>query len=181
MKNYFSRSVSYALAVASLCSLAAFTACGDSSSSASKSKAEECANGLSAECLQGSWNMLGFANNGTGEILPAYDYKAAPGKLTFNEDGTFQFDVPLSAPADLKAGDCNPVYGNWTISGTQLTLKGTINGMCLAHKSATFTPVIAAEGAEIKMSMGGLWLMENATDEVSIKSYAGEVYTISAN
>jgi len=157
-----------------------FTACGDSSSDPKPTKAQECANGLSADCLVGSWNMIGLANSGTGEILPSYNY-TVPGMLTFNEDGSFQFDVPLAAPADLRTIDCNPVYGTWTVSGNTLTMKSTVNGMCLAKKSTTVVPIITTNGAQIKMTMGGLWLLENATDEVSIKSNSTEVYTISAN
>ena len=161
--------------------LSTLTACGDSSSDPKPSKAEECANGLSSDCLVGSWNMIGLANSGTGEILPSYDYKSAPGMLTFNEDGSFQFDVPAAAPVDLRTIDCNPVYGTWTVSGNTLTMKSTVNGMCLAKKSTTVVPIITTNGAQIKMTMGGLWLLENATDEVSIKSNSTEVYTISAN
>ena len=101
--------------------------------------------------------------------------------LTFNEDGSFQFDVPAAAPVDLRTIDCNPVYGTWTVSGNTLTMKSTVNGMCLAKKSTTVVPIITTNGAQIKMTMGGLWLLENATDEVSIKSNSTEVYTISAN
>ena len=160
-----------------------FTACGDSSSDPKPSKAEECANGLSSDCLVGSWNMIGLANSGTGEILPSYDYKSAPGMLTFSEDGSFQFDVPAAAPADLRTIDCNPVYGTWTVSGNTLTMKSTVNGMCLdtKQKSITFVPIITTNGAQIKMTTGVLWFFFNATDEKSIKENSTEVYTISAN
>ena len=152
----------------------------ESSSSFKPTKAEECAKGLSKECLVGAWSMIGFANVGTGEILPNYDYQAAPGLLTFNEDGSFQFDLPTAAPADLRDVDCNPVFGNWSISGTSLSMHATVGGICLAKQRATFTPTIAADGANIKMTVGGLWLLESATDETSIKSYSSEVFTISA-
>ncbi len=168
------------IGLAAALALSAFTACSESSSSSKPTKAEECAKGLSKECLVGAWSMIGFANVGTGEILPNYDYQAAPGLLTFNEDGSFQFDLPTAAPAGLRDVDCNPIFGNWSISGTSLSMHATVGGLCLAKQSATFTPTIAADGANIKMTVGGLWLLENATDETSIKSYSSEVFTISA-
>ena len=160
--------------------LSTLTACGDSSSDPKPTKAQECANGLSSDCLVGSWNMIGLANSGTGEILPSYNY-TAPGKLTFNEDGSFQFDLPAAAPADLRTIDCNPVYGTWSVSGNTLAMEATVNGMCLAKKRTTVVPVITTNGAQIKMTTGSLWLLENATDEKSIKENSTEVYTISAN
>ncbi|MBR5413631.1 MAG: hypothetical protein IK114_11425 [Fibrobacter sp.] len=176
------------IAMTAAVAMAALTACGDSGTSAAKSKATECANGLSAECLQGTWSLVGIApistdpaNPGAGEILTDYNYSAAPGVMTFNEDGTFQFDLPQGAPEGLKTVDCNPVYGTWTVSEANLTLKSTVNGMCLGQGSITVTPLIKPEGAVIKMSLGTLWLMENVTDQVDLKATTTEVFTISAN
>lgn len=177
------------LSVAAVGLLAAsLTACGDSSSGAKSSKAEDCAAGLSAECLEGSWNLVGLAlistdpaNPGAGDILTNYNYSAAPGVMTFNEDGSFQFDVPMSAPEDLRTVDCNPIYGDWSIAGASLTLNAKINNMCLGQKHITITPVIKQEGVSIKMSFGALWLMENAMDEVDLRASSTEVLTINAD
>ena len=176
------------IAMTAAVAMAALTACGDSGTSSAKSKATECANGLSAECLQGTWSLIGIApistdpaNPGAGEIMANFNYSAAPGVMIFNEDGSFQFDVPQGAPEGLKTVDCNPVYGTWSVSEASLTLKGTTNSVCLGQKNITVTPLIKPEGAVIKMSLGALWLMENATDEVSLKSTSTEVFTISAN
>ena len=170
------------IGLAAAVAMSALTACSESSSSSKPSKAEECANGLSAECLVGAWNMNGFANSGTGEMLPNFNYTAAPGKMTFNEDGTFQFDVPAGAPAGHRTEDCNPIYGNWSVAGTTLTMRATINEMCVdSHKKKIdLVPKIVVDGVEVKMTYGSLWLLENATDEVSIKDNSTEVYTISA-
>lgn len=187
MKNPFSRTVSRALAVAGLCSLAALTACGDSSSSPSKSKAQECAEGLSAECLVGSWNLIGISYVGETKVSPLYNYQAAPGVLTFNEDGSFQFSMPQGAPAALTTDeDCNPyINGTWNVEGKILNFvsdphKNNNMQMCLnGKKSFAVSPTIALEENQIKMTFGQLVLMEHVTDDDS-KNYLSEVYTISA-
>ena len=54
-KNIFLSAAAAALLAVSL------TACGDSSTSAKSSKAEDCAAGLTKECLEGEWSFIGIS------------------------------------------------------------------------------------------------------------------------
>ena len=94
----------FAVVAAGVCATALLVGCGDSSSSPSKSRVQKCANGLSDECLIGTWNLNGLANlaTPTRDIrTPDFDYQANPGKLVFKADGTLEFTFPANAPADL--------------------------------------------------------------------------------
>ena len=174
----------YLVPLAAALALSTFTACGDSSSDPKPSKAEECASALAtgvptAECLVGTWNMVGLANaNLNNEVLPGFDYSAAPGKMVFTEDGKFEFDLPTAGISKLDPLDY-PVYGDWKIEGNVIKLHSMSTAL---HKTRTeLTPSFTTDGAVIKMTFGPstLWLMENETDEQSIKANATEVYTIS--
>ena len=170
---------------AALCAVGLLTSCGDSSTGAKKaSKAEECSKGLTAECMVGSWSLIGLANAANNnEIIPNFDYTTGPGKLTFTEDGKFQFDLPsvnlnnspLLNPLDY------PVYGDWKIEAGVLKLHSM--STALFKQRVERMPIISVEATQVKMTFGPstLWLMENATDETSIKANGTEVYTISAN
>lgn len=160
-----------------------FTACGDSSSDPKPSKAEECSKGVTAECLVGSWSFVGIANaSNNNEIIPNFDYTTGPGKLIFSDDGKFEFDLPsvnlgnspLLNPLDY------PVYGDWKIEGNVVKLHSM--STALFKTRVEVAPIITVEAASVKMTFGPgtLWLMENATDETSIKANSTEVYTISA-
>jgi hypothetical protein len=156
-----------------------FTACGDSSSDPKPSKAEECSKGVTAECLVGSWSFVGIANaSNNNEIIPNFDYTTGPGKLIFSDDGKFEFDLPTAGITKLDPLDY-PVYGDWKIEGKVIKLHSMSTAL---HKTRTeLTPSFTTDGSVIKMTFGpsSLWLMENETDEVSIKANATEVYTIS--
>ena len=169
--------------VAALGAAALLSACGDSSSDPKPSKAEECSKGLTAECLVGSWSLMGIANAANNnEIIPNFDYSTGPGKLIFTDDGKFEFDLPavnlgnspLLNPLDY------PVYGDWSIEGNILKLHSM--STALFKTRVQVVPTITVDAATVNMNFGpgSLWLMENATDEVSIKTNATEVYTISA-
>ena len=170
------------IGLAAALALSAFTACSESSGSSEPTKAELCANGLSKECLIGSWDMVGFASNSTGEIFPNFDYTANPGKLIFKDvchiDGCeFEFDLPSAGLTRLNPLDY-PVYGRWTIEDKTLKLHSISTALYKSNYETV--PVVKVEGAVVKMMFGGLWLMENETDESNIKTYGAEVYTISA-
>ena len=170
---------------AALCSIGLLAACGDSSTSPKKSpKSEECAKGVTTECMVGSWSLIGLANaTNNNEIIPNFDYTTGPGKLTFTEDGKFEFDLPsvnLGSSPLLNPLDY-PVYGDWKVEAGVLKLHSM--STALYKTRVERAPIISVEGAQVKMTFGPntLWLMENATDETSIKANGTEVYTISAN
>ena len=50
------------IALAAAVAMSALTACGDSSGSSEPSKAEACAQGISEDCLAGTWSLIGLAN-----------------------------------------------------------------------------------------------------------------------
>jgi hypothetical protein len=162
--------------------LATLAACGDSSSNPTKkAKSEECALRASAECLVGSWSLVGLANaTNENQIIPNFDYSTGPGKLTFTEDGKFEFDLPtvnLGSSPLLNPLDY-PVYGDWKIEAGIIKLHSM--STALFKTRVERAAIITIDGAEVKMTFGpgSLWLMENATDETSIKANATEVYTI---
>ena len=103
----------FAVAAAGVCATTLLVGCGDSSSSPSKSRVQKCANGLTDECLIGTWNLNGLVNlsTPTRDIrTPNFDYQANPGKLEFKADGTLNFSFPANAPADLLADvDCQTI------------------------------------------------------------------------
>ena len=175
----------YLVPLAAALALSTFTACGDSSSGATKtSKAVECSKGVTAECLVGTWNLVGLANaNLNNEILPSFDYSTGPGQLTFTEDGKFQFDLPtvnLAASPLINPMDF-PVYGDWKAEGNVLKLHAMSTAIYPARTEVT--PIIVVTATEVTMSFGPgtLWLMNNASDETSIRANGTEFYTISAN
>ena len=73
----------FAVVAAGVCATALLVGCGDSSSSPSKSRVQKCANGLTDECLIGTWNMEGLVNMQAmpHAVRPAFDYASAPGKI----------------------------------------------------------------------------------------------------
>lgn len=164
------------------------TTCDDSSScNRMPSKAEECASSIggvvTAECLVGTWSLIGIANANLGEIYPDFNYAAGPGKLIFTDDGKFQFDLPtvsLDASPFLSSQDF-PVYGSWHIEGNVIKLHSA--SVILFKTRVDRIPRIVLEGSEIKMTFGAntLWLMEIAVGETDVKANATEVYTISAD
>ena len=168
--------------VAALGAACLLSACGDSSSNPTKkAKSEECALGASAECLVGTWSLVGLANAANeNQIIPNFDYSTGPGKLTFTEDGKFEFDLPtvnLGSSPLLNPLDY-PVYGDWKIEAGIIKLHSM--STALFKTRIERAAIITIDGAEVKMTFGPgtLWLMENATDETSIKANATEVYTI---
>ena len=176
------------MAAGSFC-LSALTACGDSSTEARVPKGQQCANGLTAECLVGEWSMLGFANKGTKVMLPEFNYADMPGKLTFQPDGSFNFVLPTNAPAALvNDSDCNPIKGSWSVEGTVLTLSSVAKHfdnlqMCLGTGThITLEPEVNLEDdpGHVRLLFGEIILMGKATNEQSVRDYSTEVFSISA-
>ncbi len=195
MKIDFSRWV----AVAGFCSVALLSGCGDSSSSPSKSRVQKCANGLSEECLVGTWNLNGLVDLQTSprEIRVAFDYTAAPGKLVFNSDGTLEFSYPANAPAEFTSdADCVTLKGSWSVEAGALKIRNVIQNfdniqMCVLENiesklsqhsagSITLVPELSTEGNLVKMVFPQLLMMggkSSATDDVAFFASTGEVYT----
>lgn len=174
------KKISLALAIAGLGAAALMSACTDSGTSAKKpTKAQECANGLTTECLIGTWNVNGFANRTTGEMNPTINYSANPGKLTFDENGKYEFSVPAGV-TNPSVTACNPVYGTYSVDAGSLTLKGTVRNECLAKNTYVGTPKLEVGDATIKLTLDTLYFMFNVTDESANRVGFGETFSISA-
>lgn len=190
----------FAVVAAGACATALLVGCGDSSSSPSKSRVQKCANGLTDECLIGTWNLNGLADlaTPTRDIrTPDFDYQANPGKLVFKADGTLEFTFPANAPADLMAdSDCQSIKGSWSIEAGALKVRNVTQNfdnlqMCVLENifvkksmhsagSITVVPEISSEGAVVKMVIPQLLMMGGksvATDDVAFYNSTGEVYT----
>lgn len=172
------KKVTLMLALAGLGAATVMTACSSGAEPKKPTKAEECASGISTECLIGEWSANGLASRESGEMVAGFNYISAPGKLSFREDGTFAFIAPAGAPAAVI--DCPKVYGTWSLAGATLTMKGTVGNECLNSNTFSGTPKISLEGASVKMSMEPLYFLYNATDEATVRTLNAELYTISA-
>jgi len=172
------------LAAAGLCSLGFLTACSENGSAEAKvSKATECAAGISAECLAGTWTSIGLQTN-DGVMSAKADYSAAPGKLTFTKEGKFSYEAPVNSILSstcLKDDSENMMYGTWTLANGTLTLSSV--STCIRPSNATFTPTIKNENGLItmKFGVGKNWFTFNEGLDLSERSHYAETYTISAN
>ncbi len=166
-----------------------FSACGDSSSTSAPSKAEQCATGLSADCLMGTWSINGptipifVGNDIVYDIDPSHNFKASPATLRFYYDkqtkrNTFEF---INSP--LSTAECQPsseqMYGTWEIVGSSLHLFARIGNECMEKNDATLTPVIAVSGSSVTMTLSPIFFMENELKKSDLRERqsASEIYT----
>ncbi|MBR2272106.1 MAG: hypothetical protein IJ912_07230 [Fibrobacter sp.] len=166
------------IAMTAAVAMAALTACGDSSGSSDPTKAEACAQGVSDECLDGTWDLIGIATNQTGEIYPYANYSANPGKLIFNkENHTLEFDLPAVGTSKVDPRDY-PVKGTWTVAN------GIVNFhiMSTAINGTRFemVPTVKIEGAFVKLTFNRLLFLIPEVDDSPFDANT-EVFTISAN
>jgi len=152
-----------------LAALASLTACGDSNSSTPPTKAQQCAAGVTSDCILGTWSLNGPTVPRTVDanviyvIESSHDFTANPAKLRFYIDekkaNKFEFtNSPLST-ADCKT-TTGVTYGNWDIVGNALHLYANIGNECMAKNEITLTPEIKVEGAAITMTFKEIFFME---------------------
>lgn len=166
------------IAMTAAVAMAALTACGDSSGSSEPTKAEACAQGVSDECLDGTWDLIGIATNQTGEIYPYANYSANPGKLIFNkENHTLEFDLPAVGTSKVDPRDY-PVYGTWSIADGKLHV--SVSTTAIHGTNFDFEPTLKVEGAVVKMTLNKLFFIVPEIDD-SVPDANTEVFTISAN
>ena len=169
-----------------------FTACSDSATTPPPTKAEQCAAGLSADCVLGTWSLQGPTIQKTYEtdvvtlIDPSHDFGASPATLRFYVDEkqqTNKFEFKNSEAS--KAVGCKPVkiYGTWDIVGTSLHLRAKTGNDCMAVSDATIPVEISTVGG-VTMTLKQIFFMEpemKESDAVERKT-ATEVYTfVTAN
>ena len=120
-----------------LSSLCLFGACSDD---ASESIADKCANGLSEECLVGTWKLDAIkTKNGAGTL---FDYSASPSTLTFTDDGKFTFTFTTSTTVgEMTSQGCagTNTYGTWDITGAALKIT---MGRSDCHETGTYKNVV---------------------------------------
>ena len=167
------------IAMTAAVAMAALTACGDSSGKDDPTKAESCSQvPVSAECLDGTWNVTGIATL-TGESI--VDYSANPGKLILTktegkEEGSLEFDLP-GAASRVDARDY-PIYGTWSVA----------NGIVSFHIMSTaingtrfeMVPTVKVEGAFVKLTFNRQLFLIPEVDDRPVDANT-EVFTINAN
>lgn len=139
----------------SIVAILLFTNCSDSSgNSSSKTLAEKCANGMSAECIEGSWAMNGFYVKADTTYSISESISPAD-TLIFTEDGKFE----MHYTSDIVTNACNEGnidYGTWSVTNSVLTLKFTTGNCSLGSTGATRT-LNAATLSTTQFNMGGLY------------------------
>ena len=168
-----------------------FSACGDNATTSSPSKAQQCAAGLSADCVLGTWSLNGptvkknYGEDTYTTIDPSHNFEASPATLKFYIDekqaNAFEFtNSPLSA------AECKPIkiYGTWDIVGTSLHLYARTGNECMAQNDATVPVEISAAGEIVTMTFKQMFFMEpemKQADKLDQQNTT-EIYTfVSAN
>ena len=186
------------LAMMAVMTSAMFTACSESTTTPPPSKAEQCAAGLSTDCLMGTWSINGptlaksvtseFGTDITYVLDPSHDLSASPATLKFYVDpekktNSFEFTNSSLSKADCKTAT-GKTYGIWDIVGTSLHLYARIGNDCMATSDATIPVTIATEGGIVKLTFQSIFFMEPEMKESDAveKKTATEVYTfVTAN
>ena len=141
--------------------LAIFSACSDDGSS--KSIADICADGLSEDCLIGTWTLKSISQKG-GEVIT--DFSAAPGTMTFQDDGIYRY-------SRSSAGSCQGIdKGEWSISedGKTLTFYENKDGDCIEFmKHYATTPSIEVSGNTVTLKLNKVVFQQDESDGM----YAG--------
>lgn len=163
-----------------------FSACSESTTPP-PSKASQCAAGLSADCILGTWSIDGptvaktYGTDVLTIIDPSHNFAASPATLKFYVDekqaNKFHFaNSPLS-----KAGDCKPtnIYGNWNIVGTSIHLYANIGNECMSVNEATIPVEISTAGGNVTMTFKQMFFMEPEMKQADIldQQNTTEVYT----
>lgn len=151
-----------------------FTACGDETTSTPPSKAEQCATGLSSDCLLGTWSSNGpivpqvIGADTVDLVAPNPDFSTSPATLKFYIDekkaNKFEFiNSPLTKA--ICQNGTGKIYGDWQIVGNSLHLKANIGNMCLQpSEDQTIETVVQIEGAAVTLKLKHLFFMSPELD-----------------
>lgn len=149
--------------------LAFFTACSDDSES--KSIAEICADGLSEDCLVGTWTLKSISTKDLSETINAFT-GATNGVLEFRDNGIYHY-------SRSSAGSCPGVdEGEWSIAeDDSLTFFENKLGDCIDFmKKYTVTPKVEVVGETVNLILNEVVFQQDESDGM----YAGndtEVFT----
>ncbi|MBR2469828.1 MAG: lipocalin family protein [Fibrobacter sp.] len=143
--------------------LAFFTACSDDSGS-NKTPAEICAEGLSEDCLVGTWTLKSISQKGNNEIIT--DFSAAQGgTLVFSEDSLYHYTRSTAGecPGSLSGGTDDK--GHWSINEGTLIFKANKEGDCVEFgKTFTTTPKIEVVGETVTLILNTVLFQEAESD-----------------
>jgi hypothetical protein len=165
-----------------------FSACSDNATTPPPSKADQCAAGLSNDCVLGTWSIGGptvMRTVGTDVVYlidPSHNFEASPATLKFyvdeNKTNTFEFTNSVLSKADCKTAT-GKTYGLWDIVGTSIHLRARTGNDCMAVSDATIPVDVSVLGGQVTMTLKQIFFMEpemKQSDAVE-KSTATEVYT----
>ena len=142
--------------------LAIFSACSDDSGN-SKSIAEICAEGLSDDCLIGTWTLKTISQKDTKEVITDFS-DAQGGKMVFQEDGIYVY-------TRSSKGDCPDTdKGEWKIEDKTLTFNENKKGDCIEFgKKYIVTPTIEVTGETIYLYLNKVVFQQTESEGM----YAG--------
>lgn len=137
--------------------LAFFTACSDDSGN-SKTIAEICADGLSEDCLIGTWTLKSISQTGNKEVITDFS-SSQGGIMEFREDGIYHY-------TRSSYGDCpDPDEGHWVIEDKTLTFKEDRKGVCIDFgKKFTVTPSIIVAGETVFLYLNKVIFQQDESD-----------------
>lgn len=184
------------LAFASLASLAILSGCSEAEEP-DPTKAQLCANGVTRDCLMGTWTFDGVQSKELKAFAEGFDFRSVPGSLKFyqyvekfangSKEKSDMFELNLSSrDINYNNPDCNPISGMFNVEGSTVKLSITRGNMCIGKKNISFDPTLTNDGAKITMDVGQIWLTRNqvltemAVGE-SFLTYYTEIYSIPAN
>ncbi len=145
-----------------------FTACSDSTTAPPPSKAQQCASGLTADCLLGTWSVDGpleptLVGTDTVYLVDAtHNLTASPATLKFyiDEKKANKFEYTESPLAKGCKAPTGKMYGNWSITGASLYLYANIGSECMEKNSTTIVPKITIDGSNVFLDFGPVFFME---------------------
>ncbi|MBR2210624.1 MAG: lipocalin family protein [Fibrobacter sp.] len=129
-----------------------------SDSGNSKTIAEICADGLSEDCLVGTWTLKSISQIGNKEIITDFSTSQG-GIMEFREDGIYHY-------TRSSYGDCpDPDEGHWIIEDKTLTFKEDRKGDCIEFgKKYTVTPSIIVAGETVFLYLNKVIFLQNESD-----------------
>ena len=130
----------------------------DDDDESNRSIADICAEGLSEDCLIGTWTLKSINQNG-GEVIT--DFSSAPGTMEFRDDGIYRY-------TRSSAGSCPGVdMGEWSVSedGKTLTFFENKMGDCIEFMTKyTTTPSIVVSGNTVTLKLNRVVFQQDESD-----------------
>ena len=170
-----------------------FTACAESTTTP-PSKAQECAAGLTAQCIMGTWSTEGpTIPQPTGEgfiyiIDPSHNFREDPATLKFYVDEKKVNKFEFTNSSKSTAFECKPtkIYGNWEIINNSIHLNATAGNDCIdrSQNDKTIQAEINIDGNDVALTIKELYFLEPEMKSADAVTKAGsyEVYNfVSSN